>query len=211
VVTFLQVSADMAVAVDVPDGHGHRDVIDVADGWAAVLQPPSWTLSLNITSSAKVAMIRPVSKALTPADELNDVGRQLVQHDSSHMSSLWARPDADATAVPAMCGAPRVRRAIGSVDVKCVVSTVNLKTNNLPPTVPELANCIRRYTARTATLCQTTAMAARAGVRMDLVGSRGCGCTVRSNASKGVVDEREGSRRFGAVARCGHRRGRSAL
>jgi uncharacterized membrane protein len=43
VVTFLQVSADMAVAVDVPDGHGHRDVIDVADGWAAVLQPPSWT------------------------------------------------------------------------------------------------------------------------------------------------------------------------
>jgi uncharacterized membrane protein len=39
VVTFLRVSADMAVAVDVPDGHGHRDVIDVADGWAAVLQP----------------------------------------------------------------------------------------------------------------------------------------------------------------------------
>ncbi len=66
-------------------------------------------------------MIRPVSKALTPADELKDVGRQLVQHDSSHMPSLWARPAADATAVPAMCGAPRVRRAIGSVDVKCVV------------------------------------------------------------------------------------------
>jgi uncharacterized membrane protein len=43
VVTFLQVSADMAVAVDVPDGHGHRYVKDVADGWAAVLQPPSWT------------------------------------------------------------------------------------------------------------------------------------------------------------------------
>jgi uncharacterized membrane protein len=43
VVTFLQVSADMAVAVDVPDGHGHRYVKDVADGWAAVLQPPAWT------------------------------------------------------------------------------------------------------------------------------------------------------------------------
>lgn len=43
VVTFLQVSADMAVAVDVPDGHGHRYVANVADGWAAVLSPPGWT------------------------------------------------------------------------------------------------------------------------------------------------------------------------
>lgn len=43
VVTFLQVSADMAVAVDVPDGHGHRYVRDVANAWAAVLQPPGWT------------------------------------------------------------------------------------------------------------------------------------------------------------------------
>lgn len=43
VVTFLQVSADMAVAVDVPDGHGHVYVKDVADAWAAVLQPPGWT------------------------------------------------------------------------------------------------------------------------------------------------------------------------
>lgn len=42
-VTFLQVSADMAVAVDVPDGHGHVYVKDVANGWAAVLQPPGWT------------------------------------------------------------------------------------------------------------------------------------------------------------------------
>jgi uncharacterized membrane protein len=43
VVTFLQVSADMAVAVDVPDGHGHRYVRDVVNGWADVLQPPGWT------------------------------------------------------------------------------------------------------------------------------------------------------------------------
>jgi uncharacterized membrane protein len=43
IVTFLQVSADMAVAVDVPDGHGHRYVKDVINGWAAVLQPPGWT------------------------------------------------------------------------------------------------------------------------------------------------------------------------
>jgi len=43
VVTFLQVSADMAVATDVPQGHGHVYVADVANGWAAVLQPPGWT------------------------------------------------------------------------------------------------------------------------------------------------------------------------
>jgi uncharacterized membrane protein len=42
-VTFLQVSADMAVAVDVPDGHGHRYVKDVANAWAAILHPPEWT------------------------------------------------------------------------------------------------------------------------------------------------------------------------
>ncbi|PQM48848.1 hypothetical protein C1Y40_00930 [Mycobacterium talmoniae] len=56
VVTFLQVSADMAVAVDVPDGHGHRYVADVADGWAAVLQPPGWT-------PEKTARLRPLLQA----------------------------------------------------------------------------------------------------------------------------------------------------
>lgn len=43
IVTFLQVSADMAVAVDVPDGHGHSYVADVADAWAAILHPAAWT------------------------------------------------------------------------------------------------------------------------------------------------------------------------
>jgi uncharacterized membrane protein len=43
IVTFLQVSADIAAAVDVPDGHGHRYVKDVADAWAAILQSPGWT------------------------------------------------------------------------------------------------------------------------------------------------------------------------
>ncbi|BAX94080.1 alpha/beta hydrolase [Mycobacterium shigaense] len=53
VVTFLQVSADMAVAVDVPDGHGHHYVADIADGWAAVLSPPGWT-------PEKTARLRPL-------------------------------------------------------------------------------------------------------------------------------------------------------
>jgi uncharacterized membrane protein len=56
VVTFLQVSADMAVAVDVPDGHGHRYVKDVVNGWAAVLQPPGWT-------AEKTERLRTVVKA----------------------------------------------------------------------------------------------------------------------------------------------------
>ncbi len=43
IVTFLQVSADMAVAVNVPDGHGHVYVKDVANAWAAVMSPPGWT------------------------------------------------------------------------------------------------------------------------------------------------------------------------
>jgi uncharacterized membrane protein len=53
VVTFLQVSADMAVAVDVPDGHGHHYVADVANGWAEVLSPPGWTPD-------KTAKLRPL-------------------------------------------------------------------------------------------------------------------------------------------------------
>jgi uncharacterized membrane protein len=43
IVTFLQVSADMAVAIDVPDGHGHVYIRDVANAWAAILEPPGWT------------------------------------------------------------------------------------------------------------------------------------------------------------------------
>jgi uncharacterized membrane protein len=53
VVTFLQVSADMAVAVNVPDGHGHVYVANVVDAWAAVLQPPGWT-------PEKTARLRPM-------------------------------------------------------------------------------------------------------------------------------------------------------
>ena len=56
VVTFLQVSADMAVAVDVPDGHGHVYVRDVANAWAAIMQPPGW-------SQAKTDRLRPVLRS----------------------------------------------------------------------------------------------------------------------------------------------------
>ncbi len=59
VVTFLQVAADMAVAVDVPDGHGHRYVRDVVNGWAAVLQPPGWTPEKTQTLRGRVTQDYP--------------------------------------------------------------------------------------------------------------------------------------------------------
>ncbi|GAB08320.1 hypothetical protein GOARA_008_00200 [Gordonia araii NBRC 100433] len=43
VVSFLQVSADMAVAVNVPDGHGHHYLRAIPFAWAKILQPEGWT------------------------------------------------------------------------------------------------------------------------------------------------------------------------
>ena len=43
VLTFLQVSADMAVSDGVPAGHGHRYGPDPVDAWVAILPPTGWT------------------------------------------------------------------------------------------------------------------------------------------------------------------------
>jgi uncharacterized membrane protein len=56
VVTFLQVSADMAVAIDVPDGHGHVYIRDVANAWADILAPLN---VLDAWSAEKTAKLRP--------------------------------------------------------------------------------------------------------------------------------------------------------
>jgi uncharacterized membrane protein len=58
-VTFLQVAADMAVAVDVPDGHGHKYVKDVVNAWAAVMQPPGWTPQKTETLRGRVTQNYP--------------------------------------------------------------------------------------------------------------------------------------------------------
>ncbi|GAB04181.1 hypothetical protein GII30_13310 [Gordonia amarae] len=42
-VTFLQVSADMAISTDVPDGHGHHFLAAIPYAWAEILRPPGWT------------------------------------------------------------------------------------------------------------------------------------------------------------------------
>ncbi|NMO05185.1 hypothetical protein HH308_28605 [Gordonia sp. TBRC 11910] len=44
IVSFLQLSADMAVSVNVPDGHGHHYLSAVPYAWASILQPPGWTV-----------------------------------------------------------------------------------------------------------------------------------------------------------------------
>jgi uncharacterized membrane protein len=41
--TFFQVSADLAVANSVPDGHGHKFGLVSVDAWAEVLPPQGWT------------------------------------------------------------------------------------------------------------------------------------------------------------------------
>jgi uncharacterized membrane protein len=60
VVTFMQVAADMAVSVDVPDGHGHVFLSDVANAWAAILQPLK---VLDGWSDAKTEKLRPILRA----------------------------------------------------------------------------------------------------------------------------------------------------
>ncbi|WP_194819911.1 alpha/beta-hydrolase family protein [Nocardia sp. XZ_19_385] len=47
VVTFWQVSADLAHAQKVPSGHGHRYGTLVLDGWTAVTQPDNWNPDLE--------------------------------------------------------------------------------------------------------------------------------------------------------------------
>jgi uncharacterized membrane protein len=43
IVTFLQLTADLANSIQVPPGHGHNYAGLVADGWAAVAAPEYWT------------------------------------------------------------------------------------------------------------------------------------------------------------------------
>lgn len=43
VITFWQTTVDLAVATNVPPGHGHRYGSDVVDAWAAIAPPAGWT------------------------------------------------------------------------------------------------------------------------------------------------------------------------
>ncbi len=63
-VTFWQVSADMAYANEVPAGHGHNYAGLFADGWAAVAAPPGWNpadtdrLHVLLDAQANAALAR---------------------------------------------------------------------------------------------------------------------------------------------------------
>ncbi|RDH76452.1 hypothetical protein DVS77_21765 [Mycolicibacterium moriokaense] len=56
IITFMEVTADLTVATQVPAGFGHRYVGAVAGAWAAILQPPGWT-------PAKTARLAPLLTA----------------------------------------------------------------------------------------------------------------------------------------------------
>ena len=56
-VTFWQVSADMASSDRVPVGHGHNYGALVADAWAAIVAPPGW-------SADDIARLRTVVSAI---------------------------------------------------------------------------------------------------------------------------------------------------
>jgi uncharacterized membrane protein len=45
VVTFWQMTADLANALYVPDGYGHNYSHEMLDAWARVAPPPGWTAS----------------------------------------------------------------------------------------------------------------------------------------------------------------------
>jgi uncharacterized membrane protein len=61
VAAFFQVSADMAVAVDVPDGHGHRYVKDVAEQLSRLVD---WIDVAMVTRGVGVMPRRGVSRDL---------------------------------------------------------------------------------------------------------------------------------------------------
>jgi uncharacterized membrane protein len=45
VVTFWQLTADLANALYVPDGYGHNYSHEMLDAWSRVAPPPGWTAS----------------------------------------------------------------------------------------------------------------------------------------------------------------------
>src|SRR6185312_14371765 len=42
-VTFWQLTGDLAIAQEPPVGHGHNYGVEVAAAWASILHPPGWT------------------------------------------------------------------------------------------------------------------------------------------------------------------------
>ncbi|MEU5881773.1 alpha/beta-hydrolase family protein [Spirillospora sp. NPDC047279] len=52
VITFWQVTADLAFSNGVPAGHGHRYGSNVVEGWAALLTPPEWSADDSVSLKA---------------------------------------------------------------------------------------------------------------------------------------------------------------
>jgi uncharacterized membrane protein len=54
-VTFWQVTADMAFANDVPDGHGHNFGATPVAAWAHLVPPDGWTAARTAALTAIIA------------------------------------------------------------------------------------------------------------------------------------------------------------
>lgn len=57
VVTFWQVTADMANSQNVPDGHGHNYDAQTVDGWVSVAAPPGWSDADTVRLRQAVAAV----------------------------------------------------------------------------------------------------------------------------------------------------------
>jgi uncharacterized membrane protein len=55
VLTFLQVTVDQFVGVDVPNGQGHNYGTTMPAAWAEVTQPPGWTAADTARLTTKIA------------------------------------------------------------------------------------------------------------------------------------------------------------
>ena len=53
----------MAVSNDVPDGHGHTFHADIADSWAAILQPTQWSADHTLRAARELLRQTPVSES----------------------------------------------------------------------------------------------------------------------------------------------------
>ena len=60
--TFWQVTVDMVVSSELPDGYGHHYGLELADAWAAVTPPPGWTAADTCRLRVLLTEVTPRSK-----------------------------------------------------------------------------------------------------------------------------------------------------
>lgn len=62
IVTFSQITADLAFALDVPPGHGHNYDGEVVAAWARIAAPEGWTDERTAELTALIQRAHPIGK-----------------------------------------------------------------------------------------------------------------------------------------------------